>query len=158
MRFDVKAVCKKMRKVYLDTSVISALFDERTPERMAYTKQSWENILSCDVYISDAVKEELDFAEQSLADKFRSVVSGFTVLTIDERAMDLARIYVEQGIFPEKYYDDALHVAIASVNEIELLISWNFKHLVKIRTKRQVCAVNLVNDFCAVEIIAPPEL
>jgi hypothetical protein len=79
-------------------------------------------------------------------------------LPVSEPAHLLAHTYVAQGIFPEKYYDDALHVAIASIHQIGILLSWNFTHLVKLKTRRMVALVNTLENYLPVEIIAPPEL
>ena len=147
-----------MKKIYLDTSVISALYDERTPERMLMTQNAWEQIKSCDVYISDTVVEELQMAKSTLLDKFENIVKDFNILEKTDEAQELASFYVVQKIFPIKYFDDALHVAICSVNGIGLLLSWNFKHLVKVKTRKMVSAVNIIKDYAPVEIIAPPEL
>ena len=146
------------RRIYLDTSVISALFDERAPERKAMTEIAWAEIKKYDVYISDIVVEELQMAKQPLLDKLNKAIEDICVIAANDKARKLALIYVEQGIFPEKYFDDALHVAIASVNEVGLLLSWNFKHLVKLKTRRLVSFVNIANDYIPIEIIAPPEL
>jgi hypothetical protein len=67
-------------------------------------------------------------------------------------------MYVAQGIFPQKYYDDALHVAVASVNQMSILLSWNFRYLVKLKTRRMASLVNVQEDYMPVEIISPPEL
>jgi predicted nucleic acid-binding protein len=145
-------------KVYLDTSVISALFDKRTPERMQMTKSAWNRLEDYDVYLSDRVIDELKQASESLREIFLAAVNDFVVLPVSEKAHTLAKAYVEQGIFPEKYYDDALHVAIASVNQIGVLLSWNFTHLVKLKTRRMVALVNTMENYLPVEIISPPEL
>jgi predicted nucleic acid-binding protein len=145
-------------KIYLDTSVISALFDERTPERMAMTKAAWNKFDDYEVYLSNTVLEELENASQPLRDKMLEAVSGFETLPVSETANNLANLYVEQGIFPEKYYDDALHVAVASTNQIGILLSWNFTHLVKVKTRRMVALVNAMENYMPVEIISPPEL
>ncbi len=87
-----------------------------------------------------------------------AAVSEFTVLPISNPAKELAGRYVDQGIFPEKYFDDALHVAIASINRAGILLSWNFSHLVKVKTRRMVALVNAMENHIPVEIIAPPEL
>ena len=79
-------------------------------------------------------------------------------MKISKEAEELAEIYVKQGIFPEKYFDDALHVALASVNQIGVLLSWNFTHLVKLKTRRMVSIVNLSKNIMPVEIASPPEL
>jgi predicted nucleic acid-binding protein len=145
-------------KVYLDTSVISALFDHRTPERMLMTKSAWERLENYDVYLSDMVLEELNRVSKPLRGKFLGIIEGFVILSVSEKAHLLAKMYVEQGIFPEKYYDDALHVAIAAVNQIGILLSWNFVHLVKLKTRRMVALVNALENYLPVEIISPPEL
>ena len=145
-------------KIYLDTSVISALFDERTPERLALTKVAWERLVDCDVFISETVLDELKNTSPLLRDKMLAVVSDFTILPISNSAKNLAGLYIEQGIFPAKYLDDALHVALASTNQISILLSWNFTHLVKIKTRRMVGLINSAQNYIPVEIISPPEL
>ena len=103
-------------KVYLDTSVISALFDERTPERLSMTNLLWSKLSDYEVFISELVIEELERANERIRDKMFYAIRDFTVLKISKEAEKLAQIYVKQIIFPEKYLDDALHVALASVN------------------------------------------
>ncbi len=144
--------------VYLDTSVISAFFDARTPERMALTRAAWERFGAYDMFLSDLVIEELEGASSPLREEMLAAVSGFTALPVSGLARTLAGKYVEQGIFPGKYFDDALHVAIASVNRVGILLSWNFSHLVKVKTRRMVALVNAMENHMPVEIIAPPEL
>jgi predicted nucleic acid-binding protein len=145
-------------KVYLDTSVISALFDERTPERLAMTSVFWSKLSDYEVFISELVLEELEKANEQVRDKMFSAIKNFVVLEISEETEKLAQIYVKQDIFPEKYFDDALHVALASVNQIGILLSWNFTHLVKLKTRRMVSIVNLTENIMPVEIASPPEL
>lgn len=145
-------------KAYLDTSVISALFDERTPERQNLTKAAWDILDNYDVYISELVLDELSAAPSRRVEEFQRIIVGFSVLKVTEEAESLAKEYVKQGIFPDKYFDDALHIAIASVHRIDYLLSWNFKHIVKVRTRKLVSLVNTVKNYLPVEIIAPPEL
>lgn len=150
-----------IKKVYLDTSVISALFDSRTPERQKLTQIAWENLKGVDVYISEKVFNEINRIKDSqaqLREDHLKAVSGFKILPVTEEAVKLAKQYITQGIFPQKYYADALHVALASVNGIGYLLSWNFGHLVKVKTRRLVALVNAVKEYPPVEIIAPPEL
>jgi predicted nucleic acid-binding protein len=147
-----------LKKVYLDTSVISALFDSRTPERKSLTKLMWQNLKEYDVYISEIVMEEISLVSDELKTSFTAAVDKFTILTLTDEIENLAMEYVKQGIFPQKYYDDALHVAFASVNRIDYLLSWNFKHLVKVKTRRLVALLNSLKEYQPVEIIAPPEL
>lgn len=146
------------KKIYLDTSVISALFDSRTPERQVQTQELWKSLKDYDVYISEIVLEEINDAPSPLKENFLAVVAGFNVLSLTDKAKKLANDYVLNDIFPNKYLDDAYHVAIASVNKISYLLSWNFKHLVKVKTRRLVTLVNAVEEYLPVEILTPPEL
>jgi predicted nucleic acid-binding protein len=145
-------------KVYLDTTIISALFDKRTPERMSQTQQFWMHIDEYNVFISELVIDEIKGASQPLQDEMLKKVTTFTSLPITDDVQYLAKEYIENEIFPEKYSADALHVALASTNQIGILLSWNFTHLVKVRTRRMVALINAIHNYNSVEIIAPPEL
>ena len=108
--------------VYLDTTIISALFDERTPERMSQTKQFWENIDEYNVFISELVIDEIKGASQPLQNEMLKKVSNFTLLPVTDDVQNLAKDYIENKIFPEKYSADALHAALASANQIGVLL------------------------------------
>lgn len=146
------------KRIYLDTSVISALYDERTPERQSLTQEAWVKIKECMVFISDVVINEIEAAPEELRSHFLSLVVNFTLLKVNDEAEALAQDYVNHNIINEKYFDDALHVAIASVNSVQYLLSWNYKHLVNVKTRKLVALANATKDYPAVEIIAPPEL
>lgn len=95
---------KEKAKVYLDTSVISALFDSRTPERQQLTKLMWELLKDYNVYISEIVTEELDAVSEDRRKSFYAAVEGFSVLRVTDEIKSLATEYVRQGIFPETPY------------------------------------------------------
>jgi hypothetical protein len=79
-------------------------------------------------------------------------------MNIDVEAEALADQYIKKEIFPLKYRDDALHLAIASVNNIDIIISWNFEHLVKRKTRLEANLANSLNGYKSIDIIVPPEL
>jgi predicted nucleic acid-binding protein len=142
----------------LDTTVISALFDKRTPERMIQTQQFWEYVDRYNVFISELVIDEIKGASQPLQDKMLEKITNFTSLSITDEVQYLAEVYIKNELFPEKYFDDALHTALASTNRIGILLSWNFTHLVKVKTRRMVALINAIHNYNPVEIISPPEL
>ena len=144
--------------IYLDTTVISALFDKRTPERMIQTQQFWEYINGYNVFISELVIDEIKGASQPLQNIMLDKVSSFTSLSVTDEVKHLAGVYIKNEVFPEKYLDDALHTALASTNRINILLSWNFTHLVKVKTRRMVALINAIYNYDPVEIISPPEL
>jgi predicted nucleic acid-binding protein len=152
----------KMKKesLYLDTSVISAYYDERALERKEATQKFWEKVLpDYKCYISEITLDELNATKnEDLRKKFNNLVKSFTMLKTNEKIRDLAKYYIAKEIFPEKYFDDALHVAVASFYEIPYLLSWNFEHLVKVKTRRMVKLVNTLDGLREIEIISPEEL
>jgi len=150
----------KRETLYFDTSVLSAYYDERAKERQSATIKFWENVLpNYQAYISEiTVKELEDTKDETLRSKFKTLVKGFKVLKANEKIRDLAKAYIEKGVFPEKYLDDALHVAVASFHEISYVVSWNFEHLVKVKTRKSVNLVNILEGYREIEIVSPQEL
>lgn len=150
----------KKESLYLDTSVLSAYYDARVKERQESTIKFWKDVLpNYKVYVSEITVKELDNTkDEMLKKKLRDLIKDFNILKVNKNIRDLAEVYVDKGIFPEKYIDDALHVAIASYYEISYLISWNFEHLVKVRTRRSVKLVNSLEGLREIEIISPQEL
>jgi len=103
--------------------------------------------------------EELEATKNEfLRRNFKKLVKGFRILKVNKKIRNLTRIYIEKGIFPERYIDDALHVATASFYNVSYLVSWNFEHLVKVRTRRLVNSVNILEGFSEIEIVSPQEL
>ena len=122
----------------MDSTVPSAYYDSRTPERQGQTLEFWKFLLlEFDAVISSVVLSEIRGTPD--ADRRRqleALVEGFGVLAFDEEADALAQEYVRRGVFPEKYIDDANHVAIAVTNGIGYFCSWNFTHLVRGKHER----------------------
>jgi len=150
---------RKKIRVYLDTSVLSALFDDRNPERQDLTKRFFDEIESFKVYISEVVLAEIDATKDAqLKGKLRNTAVYFEVLSIDEETRKLANEYVKHGAIPAEYSEDALHIAISTLNEIDYFLSWNFRHIVKVKTRRIVNMVNLSFGYPDLKIATPAEL
>lgn len=147
-------------RVYIETTVVSAFHDSRTPERMAMTVEFWNTrIETHDFFVSSLVAFEIgNTPDPDRKSEMRSLVTNIPVLEADEESRELAEAYIDRGIVPEKYILDAEHIAIASVNRMDYLCSWNFRHLVKVNTRREVNLLNALQGYGPVEIIAPPEL
>ena len=147
-------------RVYLDTTVPSAFFDRRTPDRQRLTKQFWtESLPKFEPVVSTVVLLEIrDTPVPDRRKEMEDLVSGFKVLRFDLQADELAQEYVRRGIFPGRYISDANHVAVSVINRIAYLASWNFTHLVRVNTRREVNLVNALMGYEPIEIVAPPEL
>ena len=146
-------------KMYLDTSVISALFDDRNPERQALTEEFFSRIDIYDVYISELTIAEIESTpDQSLKSKMKQIIKDFSVLEINESVEELAKECVNYGAVPESYQEDAYHIAVAILNEMDYLISWNFRHIVRRITKDIVRMISTLRNLKQVEITTPGEL
>lgn len=86
------------------------------------------------------------------------LLGRMTIHSVEPAHQDLARRYMAAGIFPSSVPEDALHVAVAVLTRQEVLISWNFKHLVNQRRRAAVDAMNRSLGHPAIPIISPPEL
>lgn len=148
-----------MEKIYLDTSVFSAYFDKRDPTRQKSTQDFWPRLNEYEKFASELVIEELS---QIMDGPKRTAVlkltAEFKILKISNEVQNLAKKYVERGLFPNRYFADALHLAFATIHSINIIISWNFEHLVKRKTRILANTVNMELKYPQVEIIAPPEL
>lgn len=85
-------------------------------------------------------------------------LADVTIHPLTDEMQTLAKQYVQAGIFPAKVISDALHVAAAVLSRNEILISWNFKHLVNRRRRAAIASINLARNLPSIEIVAPPEL
>ncbi|MBM3130367.1 MAG: type II toxin-antitoxin system VapC family toxin [Chloroflexi bacterium] len=122
-------------RLYFDTSVFSAYYDERTPERLQATREFWNTLKLHELICSTLTTDELSQAEQTRAEQFTALLRGFRVVTLTIAMRDLANAYVSAGVVPTRYLDDALHIAAATCGDADVLVSWNFKHLVKRNTR-----------------------
>lgn len=150
----------KRTAIYLDTSVVSAYFDERAPERRWMTREFWGSRLSAfEASISELVDQEVaETPTRERREAMNELIRAFPRLRLSEEADRLAEEYIRRGIFPPKHVADALHVAVAVVAGNSYLLSWNYKHLVRVATRREVNLVNLLAGWGTIEIVAPPEI
>ena len=146
------------QRVYIDTSVIGGCFDQEFRE--------WSNKLFDDfknrrriAVVSDITLDELNDAPQRVLDNFNLLPDdSLEVLTSNSEIHQLAKKYIMEGALSEKFYEDALHIAIATYYQVNVLASWNFKHIVNLDRIRMYNSVNLKNGFLILEIRTPREI
>ena len=137
-------------KVYIETTVVSYLVarpstDATLGARQRVTQQLWENYSdNFEFVVSDVVITEIRQGNEIAAQRRIDALAGLTVLELSPEAIILALELINAGVIPPHSLPDAQHIAIAVVNGIEYLTSWNYKHIVN-ETKRQhidrVCQV-----------------
>ena len=146
-------------KIYLDTSVISALFDDKNLERKSLTGAFFKIIDEFDTYVSEVTIAEIErTTDERLRQKLILEIKNFSVLALTDDVEELTKKYVSNGAVPEAYAEDAYHIAISVINEMDYLLSWNFKHIVRTRTRDIVRMVNTINRYKQIEIMTPAEL
>jgi predicted nucleic acid-binding protein len=135
-------------KVYLDTSVIGFLFAEDSPDFGKATVEFFERYsLRFDLYASDVVLAEINQdANLNRREKQLSVLKQHPIALLPDSRSDevetLATIYIDRKVVPPSKKEDALHVAYATVFEMDVLLSWNFKHLSNLAREERILAVN----------------
>jgi predicted nucleic acid-binding protein len=145
-------------KVYLDTSVINFLLVEDAPDYRKDTERFFtEVVAACKVetYISGVVIEELNNTQnvekrKDLLDVLIKYPNINKLEATAETVNDinfLTETYIKNNIIPRNKIADALHIAYTTVYEMDILLSWNFKHLANVQKERGIIAINKLNGF-----------
>lgn len=124
------------------------------------TREFWDQRLpSYEGVISVLVLAEiLDTPQAEKRLLLEQLVQSLPVLPVEREAEVLADEYVGRSVIPGRYRSDALHVSVAVTNQVPILVSWNFTHLVKLQIRRQINLVNALLGLGQIEIVSPPEL
>ena len=125
----------KLLKIYLDTSIFNfAVSTQDVPDEKELTHKFLDDILQGAVlgYISVLVIEEIRKAPQKKQDEILKVVSQFPLesLPLMDEVGVLAERYIQEKVIPEKERNDAIHIAVTSVYNLDAIVSWNFEHMV----------------------------
>jgi len=148
----------KIPRIYIDTSVIGGCFDEEF--------QMWSNSLMKDFcngifqpVVSTIVTDEIKNAPDKVKSKYKEMIKiGSEVLTPNGEVYELFNQYVKHQIISEKFSNDMMHIALATIGNVDVLVSWNFKHIVRFDKIRLFNAVNLEYGYKTLAIHAPREV
>ena len=148
----------KKLKIYVDTSVIGGCLDNEFKE--------WSNALLLDFTNGIFVPLLSVLTEAEIADAPMKVKEIFTkfrncaesVLPLNDEALELAERYVQRGIVTTKYREDAQHIALATVFAADVLVSWNFRHIVHFDKIQRFNAVNIETGYKTIAIYSPREV
>lgn len=153
----------KKLKLYIETSAWNFIYADDAPEKQAITIDFFNLVEKgiYDIYISEVVIKEFAQAKDPKKSQLFDLLKKYkpTELEMTQEIIELAEKYLEREIIPKKKVNDALHVAVASVYEIDALISWNFDHLANLRKSEFFNGVNLEMGYTKkIEIITPSEV
>ena len=147
-------------KVYLDTSVVSYLDQTDAPEQMQITRDVWETFKSgkYDIYISDVVIRELSKCSD---EKKRKILLShleeidYKIVDVTKEVFAFAEHIIDFGILKKKSFDDCQHIAAAVISNCDVIISWNFKHIVNYDTIKGIKVLTTMEGYKDILIYSP---
>jgi len=156
--FLLRDVIMKKLRIYIDTSIVGGCLDEEFKrESLALIEMGKKG--QCQLLLSELLFRELEAAPKAVKD----VVAGLPEdqiegVMLNEEAEVLRRAYLDAEVVGPAQGNDALHVAIASVAKADMIVSWNFRHIVHFDKIRGFNAVNLREGYLPLEIRSPREV
>ena len=146
----------------METSVWNFLFAEDALEKRESTIEFFRELeqRKYEAFISDVVIREIGRTEETERSNLLLLLNKYNpaVLPSSEEVASFAEKLVTQDVIPERFRDDALHISYAVVNELDILASWNMRHIVKLRTKVMVNALAEMEGFKRIIICTPEEV
>jgi hypothetical protein len=144
--------------IYVDTSVIGGCCDIEFKE--------WSCGLLSDfmsgrfsLLLSELTDAEIQDAPDEVKDTYVQFVEcAGSILTVSSESIGLAHAYLQRNILSQNYFNDSLHIAIASIAEADLVVSWNFKHIVHFEKIRKFNAINIELGYKPILIYSPREV
>jgi predicted nucleic acid-binding protein len=147
---------KEMR-VYIDTSIIGGKFDSEFKKASeSFFEQVSENKFH--LIISSLVQEEIIAAPEHVKIFLDKLKPDATIIEVSEAALKLREAYLKANILSKKSSNDALHVALATVNNCPIIVSWNFKHIVHYEKIALYNTVNILEGYQQIAIYSPLEV
>jgi hypothetical protein len=148
---------KKIR-IYIDTSIVGGYFDV---EFELETKMLFKRMMDKEVIfiVSDLLDIELERAPELVKNLlFQFPDDFFERVSLTEEAKELGELYVKENVVGQTSIEDCYHIAMATINNVDVLTSWNFKHIVNLRRIKGYNAVNLKYGYNLLEIRNPKDL
>jgi predicted nucleic acid-binding protein len=147
-----------IQRFYFDTSVFGGVFDIEFEEAtiLLFEKIKLGQVIC--VY-SDLTEGELFDAPERVKTFFSSLPDEFIeIVKVNDEAINLAKAYIKENVVGKTSYDDCVHIALATIHKVDILVSWNFKHIVNVYRIRGYNSVNLRFGLQTLEIRSPKDI
>ncbi len=145
------------QRIYIDTSVFGGYFDEEFSD---HTIPLFDRLRDEEftLLFSTVTQDELENAPAKVKELVRGLKIGSTeFLDTTAEAVELATEYITEKVVGQTSFADCLHIALATINRADFLISWNFKHIVNVQRIRGYNSINIKNGYRQIEIRSPRE-
>ena len=145
----------KITSLYLDTSIFGGYYDDIF---MRETRLLFEKIKAdkYNVFISDLVEKELENAPENVRKLLKDI--KYQSIKVSQECRDLADEYINENVVGETNKDDCIHIATATIFNVDYLVSWNYKHIVRAEKIKGYNIVNLKNKYKQLDIHSPREM
>lgn len=158
-RKDLRAcfVTPRVWKVFVDTSVFGGCFDEEFEKesRLFFDEVKTGRF---QIVVSDTVMKEIKKAPEHIRSFVDALTGHFQVLVLNDEVASLRDAYIEAGILGKSSLEDAEHIATATLEKVDLLVSWNFKHIVHFDKIKAYNGVNALKGYGSIDIRSPQEV
>lgn len=147
----------KRLRLYLDTSVFGGYFDEEFSE---HTIPLFKRIYNNEFILlySTITEAELEKAPEKVKEIVRNInIKNTEFIEVNNESIDLANEYIKENVVGPTSFADCLHIALATIQKADFLVSWNFKHIVNIQRIRGYNSINIKNGYKGLEIRSPRE-
>ena len=147
-----------MQRFYFDTSVFGGALDSVFAE---ITLQLFERVNFGDIIcvFSDLTETELVNAPENVIEHFKSLRKDkLERVIVTDEILNLAFKYVAEGVVGKTSFDDCVHIATATIYKADILVSWNFKHIVNVYRIRGYNSINIRSNYQSLEIRSPKEI
>lgn len=147
-----------IQRFYFDTSVFGGVFDVEFDEQ---TLQLFEKVKTGKIICiySDLTIGELDNAPQKVRDYFNALPKEhLEFVRMTDESIALAKAYISKKVVGQTSFNDCVHIVLATIRKADILVSWNFKHIVNVYRIRGYNSVNLKLGYSAIEIRSPQDI
>ncbi|MDR0329059.1 MAG: PIN domain-containing protein [Planctomycetaceae bacterium] len=152
-------VNRKIKRIYVDTSVVGVIADDES--RRLQTKPFWDAVQRGEITIivSDVLVDELKGAPERVREFYRLLPESQVerIVSTDE-SNRLAERYIAEGVVGKSSLTDCRHIALATIAHADVLVSWNFKHIVNVDRIRGYNGINMKHGYPQIDIRTPSEV
>ena len=145
-------------RIYIDTSVLGGYFDKMFSKE---TKLLFDKIIEKEfmLVISTLTVNELTKSPENVRNLLKDLkIDNFETIIVSEEEINLAKSYVSNNVVGNSSLDDCIHIATATIHHVDIIVSWNFRHIVNIKWIRGYNSVNIKNGYQTIEIRSPKDL
>jgi len=145
------------QRIYIDTSVFGGYYDDEFSEHTIPLFDRFKNN-EFTLLFSTVTQDELESAPEKVKELVLGLKAEWTeFLETTNEAVDLASEYIAEKVVGQSSFADCLHIALATINRADFLVSWNFKHIVNVQRISGYNSINIKNGYKQLDIRSPRE-